>query len=600
MQEYLSTLKTIHGFDVEISEKDEGYVNNVNKGLKVHSNRDAIILNSDTIVHGDWVDRLKGVAYTEEAIASVTPFTNNGTICSYPNPATSETEKSLVGYYDSLCSDLKFITEPMVLPTPVGFCTFIKRKALADVGLFDPHAFGRGYGDENEWSLRSQKRMWKHVLGHNVYVGHKGSATFGDEKKKLMEASGRVLVTRWQQYPQLIQQYMQQNPIANLRQQLDILSIAKSAVQDRVLYIAHGFGGGLETYLQTQLELNPGAIVIRNDLEKPSLAKMEVDGDEYFNLPILNLRLSSLEFLKQFFTGARVKKISVQTTFGYDYNMPIWIMNLAEIMGIEYEVMLHDYWTVCPRLRMIQTVDFCGGPDVNTCNNCVKTYGSGLGQVDVRDWRSMYHNFLKKADRVKAPSHDLIKRIAGYFEDVPIEFVPHETNLTIGEYKGNKVWDGKEELRIAVIGNISPDKGSLLIRDCAQYCTDNSIPIKFVVFGSLIDNSAILKMIPPSQNLTILGNYEEQDIRTLLNLNACHISFFPALWPETYSYTLSHSFKAGLFPVAFDIGAIAERIKAKDFGKVLPFEIHTDPAKVVEALLETAKGLVADELSKVA
>lgn len=599
MKEYLNELPN-DGVDVFIQDKDYGYVINVNTGLKRNPNRDAIILNSDTIVNGDWIDRLKESAYVKEQIASVTPFTNNGTICSYPNPATSDTERGLVKFYDSVCNDLKF-EETVDIPTPVGFCTYIKRTALADVGLFDPHAFGRGYGDENEWALRCQKRLWTHVLGHTVYVGHKSGASFGAERQKLMEAGAKVLVTRWQQYPQMIQQFMQQNPINNIRQQLDILAITKSSTQDRVLYIAHGFGGGLETYLQTQLRDNPGAIIIRNDLDKPGMSKMEVVGEQYYNLPPLNTRLSSIEFLKQFFSGARVTKISVQTTFGYDYNMPTWIMNLAKHMNIPYEVMLHDYWTVCPRLRMIQTTSYCGGPDVDACNQCIIDYGSGLGQVDVRDWRNLYNRFLEGASRVMAPSNDLAYRIKDHITDwktdplgsnFKIDVIPHETDIKIGEFPGTKKWDGKDELRVAVIGNVTPDKGSLIVRDCAQYCLDNNIPIKFVVFGSLIDNSAILKMIPPTNNLTILGQYEEIDLKTLLNLNACHLSFFPALWPETYSYTLSASFKGGLFPVAFDIGAIAERIKTYKFGKVVPFELHTDPAKIVQTLLDTAKELL--------
>ncbi|HWY35080.1 MAG TPA: hypothetical protein VNX68_10565, partial [Nitrosopumilaceae archaeon] len=530
------------------------------KGLKINPNRDAIILNSDTLVHGNWIDRLKSSAYKDERVGSVTPLTNNLTIFSYPNPASSETQPALVKFYDDLCSDLTF-EEDIQVPTPGGFCSFIKRKTLADVGLFDAHAFNRGYGEENEWSLRSQKRMWNHVLSHTVYVGHRGGISFGQEKKKLLESSGRILVTRWQQYPQVIQQYMQNNPINNIRQQLDILSITKSSIKNRILYIGHGFGGGLETYLQKQLEINDGSIVIRNDLEKSGMSKIEFVGEQYYNLPMLNIRLSSMEFLKKFFEGARVKKISVQTTFGYDYNMPTWIANLAKVLDIPYEVTLHDYWTVCPRLRMFQVDHFCGGPESDVCNKCVLTYGSGLGQVDVDAWRKMYEEFLYKADKVISPSKDLKTRINGFFPHVDIDVIPHEENLKIGSFEGSKKWDGKEEIRVAVIGNISPDKGSLLIKDCSEYCIENDIPIKFIVFGALIDNSAILKMIPPSQKLTILGNYEEQDIKTLLNLNACHLSFFPALWPETYSYTLSHSFKAGLFPIAFDIGAPAERIR---------------------------------------
>lgn len=591
MKEYLDSIALKDSVKVLIADKNIGYVNNINRGLKVHDNRDVISINSDTLVNGNWIDRLKNTAYSNERIASVTPFTNNLIIFSYPNPETSETNMDLVKSYDNLCSSLK-LEEYLPVPTSGGFCNYLKRQTLADVGLFDPHAFGRGYGEENEWSMRSQKRMWHHVLGHNCYVGHLGGTSFGKDKQKLLENAAKVLVSRWQQYPQIIKQYIQNNPIGGVRQRLDILSITKAGGQNRILYIAHSLGGGLETYLQTQLKENKGSIILRCDPEKVGMARLEFEGEKYFNIPPLNIRLSSIEFLKQFFEGAGVKRISIQTTFGYDYNFPIWIKNLAKAMNIPYEVMLHDYWMMCPRLRMVQGTDYCGDPDSDTCNKCVITYGSGLGQVDVKDWRKMHEEFLEEAEKVVAPSKDLSNRIKGHYPNLSIEVIPHETNLKIGEFKGFKEWDGKEELRVAVIGGISPDKGSLLIRDCAKYCLDNKIPVKFVVFGSLVDDSLVLKMIPPSQTLTILGNYEEQDITTLLTLNACHIGFNSSLCPETYSYTLSHMFRAGLWPVCFDIGAPPERIREFNFGTVLPYELRTDPVKVVDAILEVAKGRV--------
>jgi len=63
------------------------------------------------------------------------------------------------------------------------------------------------------------------------------------------------------------------------------------------------------------------------------------------------------------------------------------------------------------------------------------------------------------------------------------------------------------------------------------------------------------------------------------------LAFFPSVWPETYSYTLSEALRAGLFPVAFDIGAVAARIRAAGWGLVLPWEMVHDPARVNDTLL---------------
>ena len=61
-----------------------GFVNAVNRGMVLHPDRDVVLLNSDTEVNGDWLDRLRRCAYSDPQVGTVTPFSNNATICSYP------------------------------------------------------------------------------------------------------------------------------------------------------------------------------------------------------------------------------------------------------------------------------------------------------------------------------------------------------------------------------------------------------------------------------------------------------------------------------------------------------------------------------------
>jgi GT2 family glycosyltransferase len=46
-----------------------------------------------------------------------------------------------------------------------GFCMYIKRACLRDVGVFDTEVFRRGYGEENDFCLRAARR------GSLVHVG---------------------------------------------------------------------------------------------------------------------------------------------------------------------------------------------------------------------------------------------------------------------------------------------------------------------------------------------------------------------------------------------------------------------------------------------
>lgn len=65
------------------NERNMGFSANVNKGMR-YSDRDVILLNSDTIVTKNWVEKIVACAYREAEIGTVTPLSNSATLCSIP------------------------------------------------------------------------------------------------------------------------------------------------------------------------------------------------------------------------------------------------------------------------------------------------------------------------------------------------------------------------------------------------------------------------------------------------------------------------------------------------------------------------------------
>jgi glycosyltransferase involved in cell wall biosynthesis len=146
-------------------------------------------------------------------------------------------------------------------------------------------------------------------------------------------------------------------------------------------------------------------------------------------------------------------------------------------------------------------------------------------------------------------------------------------------------WDGDSELCIAVLGAIGVEKGSEVLLRCAQDAHSRKLPLRFAIIG-YTNNDAAFRELP---NVTLTGRYEERDLTSLLRRLQPHISFFPAVWPETFSYTLTIAFRCGLFPVAFNLGAIGERIGRTGFGRVMPLDLHRRPGDVNEILLEAGR-----------
>ncbi len=61
-----------------------GFVASVNRGLALHGERDVVLLNADTEVYGNWLDRMAKQARSAQDIGTVTALSNNATLCSYP------------------------------------------------------------------------------------------------------------------------------------------------------------------------------------------------------------------------------------------------------------------------------------------------------------------------------------------------------------------------------------------------------------------------------------------------------------------------------------------------------------------------------------
>src|SRR6185436_6449922 len=64
--------------------RNRGFVASVNIGIEAAGTNDVALLNSDTEVAPGWLARLAGHAYATARVASVSPFSNNATICGYP------------------------------------------------------------------------------------------------------------------------------------------------------------------------------------------------------------------------------------------------------------------------------------------------------------------------------------------------------------------------------------------------------------------------------------------------------------------------------------------------------------------------------------
>lgn len=222
LTDYLNELAEAGRLTLLRNSTNQGFVVTANRGLTLHPDRDVVLLNSDTEVNGDWLDRLARCAYADATIGTVTPFSNNATICSYPRFCEiNELPPGLsLAATDALFQRVN-AGHWLEIPTAVGFCMYIRRDCLRAVGGFDERTFGSGYGEENDFCMRAAKVGWRHALCADTYVYHIGGVSFGERQDQLRTQAREALTALHPDYDDRVQAFTQRDPARPLRVAVD-------------------------------------------------------------------------------------------------------------------------------------------------------------------------------------------------------------------------------------------------------------------------------------------------------------------------------------------------------------------------------------------
>ncbi len=224
---------------VLVNDENIGFVRSVNRGMRMSESNDVIILNSDTIVTENWVDKLQRAAYSMPDVATVTPFSNNATICSIPRFLENNQipEGFDIRSFGRFIEDISLRYYPEI-PTGIGFCMYIRRSVLQEVGLFDEEVFGRGYGEENDFCMRAMKRGYRNILDDTTFIYHKGGESFSVPEKTRLEQKGVEIVDSIHpEYLPMVYRFINENPLKPIHDYINLRLnlLTKRSINDRVV-----------------------------------------------------------------------------------------------------------------------------------------------------------------------------------------------------------------------------------------------------------------------------------------------------------------------------------------------------------------------------
>lgn len=576
------------------NEQNMGFVKTVNKGMQ-YSENDVILLNSDTEVTKNWIEKIQKCAYSNKYIATVTPLTNNGTICSVPNFGIDNElpqNMTLEEYAEMIEKSSK--SRYPELTTGNGFCMYIKREVIVELGLFDDKTFEKGYGEENDFCYRALDHGYTNVLCDNTFIYHKGTQSF---KKENMTASRAALIDEHMNllrkkhpiYVQKTDQFIANNPIRDIQENvsLNILLYNKK----RILYLVNEWEenmemtGGASLHLKDIILANVkddiASFVLAPDKNDLSRFKLYLYTDKYAK-EIANYKTdincygqitytnnSYKEMLENLFDSFKFDILHVHHFLFQTFDA----IDVAKERNIYLIITLHDLYMICPSINMVYKDKYCEYDENKDCSKCLNSR-YGVNSDVLSNWQKTCKSVLEKFDKIIVPSENTKKIFDNIYSNIDIEVVEHGVDVITTKKKEKKA--NKETFDIAFVGAMAIHKGSNILKDLIR--KNNNSKIKIHLFGKPNDK----ELEKSKANYINHGKYTRGELPQLLVDNNIDLVCIFATWPETYSYTLTECYMAHVPVLTFDIGAVGERVKKDKLGWIIDFPSNTN--KILEKI----------------
>ncbi|HYT96158.1 MAG TPA: glycosyltransferase, partial [Casimicrobiaceae bacterium] len=553
------------------NDSNRGFIATANRGI-AGSSADVVLLNSDTMVTGDWLGAIRRCASTDARIGTITPFSNNAEICSFPrfcvdNPIAAGDE------CEAIAAAIVRAAVPTYpdLPTGVGFCLFIRRALIDEIGAFDS-AFGMGYGEENDLCLRAARAGWRNVLADNAFVVHVGGRSFAGQKAELSPRNTTILLERHPHYTRMVEDYIKADPLAPLREAAQAELLLSKSDARGVLHVIHDHGGGTETHVRALIEASRNrwrhylAIAVGDAWQ---VEEHRRDG----RVVTFDVARSQDESWRDFL-GAISRTFNIALVHLHNISgCRDGLLTALEDVGVPYGYTVHDLNFACPTITFLGTDQlFCGAvTDPAVCNRCLGTQPA-YADVDITQWRERHRMLLERASFVIAPSRWAADMLVRYFPGRRVRRIVHGTPQVDGmtslpATKATLSLPDDGVPTVALLGAIGPDKGARRIEELVELARRRNAPVRFVLIGYLDIQHTPWQS--DDARFSVHGRYDRNELPALLSHYRVRLVLYPSAGPETFSYTLSEAWSAGVPVLVPPIGALAERVENSGAGWVM-------------------------------
>jgi glycosyltransferase involved in cell wall biosynthesis len=247
--------------------------------------------------------------------------------------------------------------------------------------------------------------------------------------------------------------------------------------------------------------------------------------------------------------------------------LPLHLVQSLDERDFEVILSVHDFTPFCARPHLIEQpggrfCEYC--TNLPRCDSCLKGADLG-GQKNQTGYRKAGAEAIRQARVLIYPSAFMQRQIqtllprrqAGQNEVV---LAPATRSSGLEPWKSDRI-------NIAFVGGVQLHSGAKAIAPTMEQILKRDKKAKGFVYGS--GDSALLKQLRGTKGLTVGGYYQPGTLASLLARDKIAVAVFPSIWPDPYGMVVDECLAVGIPVIAFDLGAVADRLNFWEVGRVV-------------------------------
>lgn len=280
-----------------------------------------------------------------------------------------------------------------------------------------------------------------------------------------------------------------------------------------------------------------------------------------FSEPVLSIHGGNLEYraiLGDIIAQYRVESIVVSSLIGHS-------LDLLRT-GLPTTLVLHEFFPFCPALYA--TFDSpCRSCDAERLTQCMQHNPKNefFKHEPVAHWLNIREAFLnlllERKPTLVAPNQSVVDRyteLEPRLKSLPLHVVPHGLDPVLSRalsaVRSGRVDRVRDRLQLVMLGRLTREKGGELLLSMLPALRD----IADIYLLGTGESGGAFEGVP---GVEVVRSYSREELPGLLARVQPDVGLLLSTVPETFSYTLSELWAAGIPVVATRLGAFEERVE---------------------------------------